>query len=203
MKQFHYDSDMTGGSLMVRESRLIAEMLAVGFTPEQWDQAIRVDNLLQKRSPASANRNAQTILKRLKPLPSEFLWTLREGDDELAAQVSLCGVLQRNLLLAEFMQTVLRDAYVSRTEKLAPYLWSDFLEECAHRDPALRDWTESTRKKTGQVAYRMLAEAGYLNNTRQLQLQPVIIRRELSMLLDAHAMYRIKQTMEVSTWTRA
>ncbi len=47
LEQFHYDSDLIGGSLMVRESRLIADLLLREATPEQWHQAIQIDNILQ------------------------------------------------------------------------------------------------------------------------------------------------------------
>ena len=49
LEQFHYDSDLIGGSLMVRESRLIADLLLLEAIPEQWHQAIQIDNILQKR----------------------------------------------------------------------------------------------------------------------------------------------------------
>lgn len=199
MPQFHYDGDMVGGSLMVRESRVIAGLLLAGTTPEQWDQAIRVDNLLQKRSPASAKRNAQAIRKRLELLAPAFWRVLRDGDDELATQVAFCAVLARNQMLVEFMETLLRDAYVSKTAQLATYLWTEFLEDCAHRDTAIHDWTPSTQKKTGQVAYRILAEVGYLNNTRERKLQKVLVRPEINMMLEEHAKYRIKACMEIST----
>lgn len=199
MAQFHYDGDMVGGSLMVRESRVIAGLLLAGTTPEQWDQAIRVDNLLQKRSPASAKRNAQAIRKRLELLAPAFWRVLRDGDDELATQAAFCAVLARNQMLVEFMETLLRDAYVSKTAQLATYLWTEFLEDCAHRDTAIHDWTPSTQKKTGQVAYRILAEVGYLNNTRERKLQKVLVRPEINMMLEEHAKYRIKACMEIST----
>ncbi|MCK9247120.1 MAG: DUF1819 family protein [Anaerolineaceae bacterium] len=202
IKQFHYDSDMAGGSLMVRESRIVAGLLMDGVTPEQWDDAIRVDNVLQKRTPASAKRNAQAIRKRLERLEPEFWRALRDGDDELATQVAFCGALERNLLLVEFMETVLRDAYMSRAEHLDAFLWLDFLEDRSHRDPAICDWTESTRKKMGQVAFRMLAEVGYLKSTRRLELQHVVLRPEVKTMLEEHYKQRIKKCMEVSAWTR-
>ena len=49
LEHFHYDSDLIGGSLMVRESRLIADLLLREAIPEQWHQAIQIDNILQKR----------------------------------------------------------------------------------------------------------------------------------------------------------
>jgi len=195
---FHYDSDLTGGSLMVRESRIVAELLIEKATPEQWDQAIRVDNLLQKRTPASAKRNAQAIRKRLERLEPEFWQAIRDGDEELATQVALCAALERNLLLVEFMETVVRDAYVTHVEKLEQFHWSDFLEDCAQRDPSIFEWKESSKKKMGQVAFRILAEAGYLKSTRNMVLQHVIIRPEIRVLLDDHYKTRIRKCMEMS-----
>lgn len=129
LEQFYYDSDLIGGSLMVRESRLIADLLLREATPEQWHQAIQIDNILQKRTAASAQRNATAIRKRLERLEPDFWKALRDGDDELATQVAFCGALERNLLLIEFMETVMREAYISQAQYLDSYIWSDFLEK--------------------------------------------------------------------------
>ena len=122
LEQFHYDSDLIGGSLMVRESRIIADLLLQQATAEQWQQAIQLENVLQKRTAASAQRNATAIRKRLERLEPDFWKALRDGDDELATQVAFCGALERNLLLVEFMETVLRDAYTSQAEQLDSYV---------------------------------------------------------------------------------
>lgn len=81
-------------------------------------------------------------------------------------------------------------------------MWADFLEDRSHRDPAICGWKESTKKKMGQVAYRILAEVGYLTSTRKRELQHVLVRPELKAMLENHDKQRIKQCMEVSTWTR-
>ena len=202
LEQFHYDSDLIGGSLMVRESRIIADLLLQQATAEQWQQAIQLENVLQKRTAASAQRNATAIRKRLERLEPDFWKALRDGDDELATQVAFCGALERNLLLLEFMETVLRDAYTSQAEQLDSYVWLDFLEERSQRDPDIVDLKESSKKKMGQVVFRMLAEVGYLKSTRKLELQRVIVRAELRSLLEEHYKQRIKRSMEVSVWTR-
>lgn len=202
IKQFHYDSDIAGGSLMVRESRIVAGLLMDGVTPDQWDEAIRVENVLQKRTPASAKRNATSIRKRLERLEPDFWQALKDGDDELTTQIAFCSALERNLLLVEFMEAVLRDAYISRAEKLDAYHWAEFLEDRSHRDLAICDWKESTRKKMGQVVFRMLAEVGYLKSTRKLELQYVAVRPELKAMLEMYDKQRIQKCMEVSTWTQ-
>lgn len=202
LEQFHYDSDLVGGSLMVRESRVIADLLLRQATTEQWLQAIQTENVLQKRTASSALRNATAIRKRLERLEPDFWKALRDGDDELATQVAFCGALERNLLLVEFMETVLRDAYISQAEQLANYVWLDFLEERSHRDEAISDWKDSSKKKMGQVVFRMLTEVGYLKSTRKMELQRVIIRTELRTLLADHYKQRTKKCMEVSIWSR-
>jgi hypothetical protein len=198
MVGFEYDSDLTGGSLMVRESRMVAGLMLEKATPEEWDQAIRVENILQKKSPASARRNAQAIRKRLERIEPEFWRALRDGDEELATQAAFCAALERNLLLVEFMERVMRDAYVTHAENLELFQWADFLEECAHRDPNIYDWKESSKKKMGQVVFRMLAEMGYLKSTRSLKLQHVVIRPEIRTMLDDTYKQRIRKCMEVS-----
>ena len=201
MHRFHYDSDLIGGSLQVRESRIVADLLLQDASPEQWHEVIQQQNRLQKRAPASAKRVAQAIRKRLERLDAPFWRAIRDGDDELATQVVFCSALERNLLLVEFIETVLKDAFVTRAGVLEPYHWNEFLDERSHRDSTITTWTESSRKKMAQVVYRMLAEVGLLKSTRNMKLQNLMIRSEVRVLLDDSYRYRIKACLEVSNAT--
>lgn len=199
MQAFSYDSDLIGGSLQVRESRIIADLLLQNASSEQWHEAIKVQNLLQKRSPASSKRVAQALRKRLERLDAPFWRAIRDGDDELATQVVFCSALERNLLLVEYVETVLRDAIITRAGVLEPYHWDDFLDERSQRDTAIADWTESSRKKMAQVVYRMLAEVGLLESARNMKLHNILIRSEVRALLDDSYRSRIKACLEVSS----
>ncbi len=199
MREFSYDSDLIGGSLLVREARIIADLLFSKADDSEWKRVIQTDNRLQKRSPATAKRQASALRKRLERLDEPFWRTLRDGDDELASQIAFVAVLERNLLLVEFVETVLRDAFILKTEKLVQYQWMDFLEDRAHRDPAIGTWTESSKKKMGQVAFRILAEVGLLQSTRSLRLQNVLVRPEVNVLLEDSRRYRIKACLNVSS----
>ena len=197
MNDFSYNSDLVGGSLMVRENRIVAELLLDGSSKEDWEQAVVVENRLQKRTPATAKRLAQSIRKRLERVEPEFWRALRDGDENLATQVAFCAALERNLLLIEFMEQVVADAYVTHAESLEIYQWHDFLEDCAHRDPVIHDWTESSKKKMGQVAIRMLAEMGYLADTKSMRLQNVIIRPEIKAMLQDTYKHRILECIDI------
>lgn len=189
---FRYDSDLIGGSLMVRESRIVAELLLAGVDDAAWKAAILDENRLQKARPASAKRMAQAVRKRLVRLPAPFWQVLIEGDDQLATQVAFCAALARNLLLMEFMETVVVDAFVTHAERLEPYQWDDFLADRAFRDPAILGWTEASRRKMGQVAFRMLTEVGLMDDTRNRKLRPLLIRDEVMNLLQQHDFSRIQ-----------
>ena len=199
MHEFSYDSDLIGGSLLVREARIIADLLFSKADVSEWKRVIQTDNRLQKRSPATAKRQASALRKRLERLDEPFWRTLRDGDDELASQIAFVAVLERNLLLVEFVETVLRDAFILKTEKLAQYQWMDFLEDRAHRDPAVADWTDSSKKKMGQVVFRILAEVGLLQSTRSLRLQNILVRPEVNVLLEDSRRSRIKACLNVSS----
>ena len=83
MAEFTYDSDLVGGSLMVRESRIVADLMLSGASRDDWEQAIIVENRLQKRTPATAKRLAQSVRKRLERVEPEFWQALRDGDEDL------------------------------------------------------------------------------------------------------------------------
>ncbi|MGM1051010.1 MAG: DUF1819 family protein [Pseudomonadota bacterium] len=192
---FHYDSDLIGGSLMVRESRIVAELLLAGVDDAAWKAAILDENSLQKARPATAKRMAQAIRKRLVRLPAPFWQVLSEGDDPLATQVAFCAALARNLLLVEFLETVVADAVVTQAERLEPYQWDDFLSERAHRDPAIAGWTASSRRKMGQVVFRMLCEVGLMTDSRNRKLRPLLMRPEVDDLLERHHLIRLQDCL--------
>lgn len=197
--EFHYENDLSGGSLMVRESRAIADLLLQGADVGQWEHQLYIENILQKRSPASIKRNVSTIRKRLERLNPDFWQLLRDGDDELAKQIALCGVLERNPLLVEFMETVVKDAYVARSLQLENYYWIDFLNERAQRDRNIATWKDSSKKKMGQVAFRILTEAGYIKSAQSLELQHVMLRAEIIQLLELNNKQRIKACMQMTS----
>lgn len=53
---------------MIRESRVVADLLFHEVFDDEWDKAIEVENRLQKRTSASAKRIARTLRQRLELL---------------------------------------------------------------------------------------------------------------------------------------
>jgi hypothetical protein len=169
-----YNAEISAGSLMLPESRRIARLLLTHPTPAQWDEALKTENLLQKK-PATARRQARLIRNRLATLDDDGLQIVAEGDGELSTQVLLASAARHSLLLSDF----LRDVYGADLRRLERTLshrqWETFLVECEHRDPAVGAWAATTRKKLFQVIVRILAEAKYLDTARHMGLTPPML----------------------------
>lgn len=169
-----YNAEISAGSLLLPESRRIAKLLLERPTLEQWDEALKDENLLQKK-PATARRQARLIRNRLDTLNEEGLRMVVEGDAELCGQILLACAIRHSQLLGDF----LRDVYQADLKRLENTLshrqWEGFLTECEHRDPSVGEWAESTRKKLFQVIVRILAEAKYLDTARRMGLTPPML----------------------------
>ena len=157
---------------MPLESKRIAALLLTQPDETAWRQAIEIDNILQKKTPATARRQATLIRKRLTTLDVQG-WELITGrESEVQLQLLLAAAIKHSPLLGDF----LRNVYTLRQRGLESTLtlhdWPDFLAECAHHDPAVTQWADSTRAKLFQVILRVLVEVKYLDNVRSMRLTP-------------------------------
>jgi len=192
-----YLGDLIGGSLMIRESQIIAELLLKSPSKEEWSDAIVNQNILQKRSDASAKRNAATIKKRLENLNEEYLEKLAFGSAELSSQLMFAATLINSTMLADFMRNVVIDAKRMFRESLDSSDWESFWDDRSRLFPEFSQMTESTTYKIGQVAFKVLFDAGYIETTRNKKLQNVYLLPEVSTLLNQINRDDIIAAMEV------
>lgn len=167
-----YNAEISAGSLMPLESKRVAGLLLTVPSEAEWTDAIEVQNILQKKTPATARRQATLIRKRLQTLDAVGLQLLVSREAEVAYQLLLASAIKHSKLMGDFMLQV----YAQRQRKLEPNLsvldWHGFLEECAHHDSAVAKWSESTKAKLFQVIVRILAESKYLDNPKSMKLTP-------------------------------
>ncbi|BFT29916.1 hypothetical protein D210916BOD24_10920 [Alteromonas sp. D210916BOD_24] len=178
-----YLGDLIGGSLMLRESQTIAELLLKSPTQDEWHDAIVNRNLLQKRSDASAKRNAATIKKRLAGLSDTYLEKLAFGGTELATQLMFAATLINSPMLADFMRNVVIDAKRVFREFIELKDWESFWEGSIRVYPELGSMSDTSTYKIAQVAFKLLADAGYIDSTRNKKLQNIFLLPEVRSLL--------------------
>ena len=194
-----YNAEISAGSLMLPESRRIARLLLTGPSPEQWLDALKLDNLLQKKTPATARRLAQLIRKRLETLEEEGLTLIATGSHEVATQLLFAAAIKHSRIFADFV----RDVYAGNLRRLEQNLspgkeWEGFLAECVRRDPELANFSDSTKAKVLQVIIRVLAEAHYLDSTRTLRLTPPHLNPDVVSYLERHGETSVLAIMDMT-----
>ncbi|EKO3751602.1 DUF1819 family protein [Vibrio parahaemolyticus] len=192
-----YLGDLIGGSLMITEAQLIAELLLSDPSKEQWDEAIVEQNILQKRSPASAKRNAATIKKRIANLGNKFLSALVNANHEEAAQLMMAATLMNSPLLADFMRTVVMDAKRMYRENIDMKDWEYFWEDKCRIYPDFADMSEASTYKIAQVAFKVMTDGGFLESTKTKLLTNIYITPDVRDLLVEMDRDDIIQAMEI------
>jgi hypothetical protein len=123
------------------------------------------------------------IRKRLSTLDAAGWKLIAERESEITNQLLLVGAIKHSQLLGDFMRNVYASCQRRLEPSFAPSDWGDFLIECAHQDPAVTNWSNTTKAKLFQVTVRILAETKYLVSAKTMQLSPralhPVVRRYL------------------------
>lgn len=196
--QGRYKADIAGGSLKLRESRIVASLLLNGVDNSAWKNALEVENVLQKRSPGTAKRQASLIRSRLETMEPAMWALVRDGSMMTATHALFATAIKHSVLLGDFMDLVVRDQFRMFRQDLPKKLWLDFVEKCQDRDPDMPLWQESTANKLGDSVYRILAEVGYLQDNQRYILQPIQISSEVMAYLREYEEHYVLRCIQVS-----
>ncbi|MHB9007150.1 MAG: DUF1819 family protein [Limisphaerales bacterium] len=174
-----YRADITAGALKIAESRVIADLLVRRVAEAGWKQAITKDNVLKAKNPATAIRLARLIRQRLETMSPELWRMVRDGTVVVATHAVLAAAVKHSYLLGDFLDLAVRDQYQRFGKALTKKLWRDYLEDCRGRDPQMPQWQESTIRRMGSSVFQILAQAGYIQDTRTMLLQRALITAEV------------------------
>lgn len=196
--EMRYSADITAGALKLQESRLVADLLLRRVDREGWKDAIVTKNVLQARSPATAKRLAKLIRGRLDAMGPE-LWTLvRDGAGTVATHAIFAAAVKHSPLLGDFLDLVIGEQYRLFSPALSNKIFADYLDGCRERDPEMPQWNESTRSRLRSSVFQMLAQAGYIENTRSLKLQTVHVADQVVRFLKAHGETYVLRCIQVA-----
>ncbi len=170
---------VTGTSLLLPESRQIAQLLLDGVYKDGWNKAIVVDNILQKRSPKTAQGIAALIRDRLQLMKPELWDFVAKADTTLASQALLASIVKHSHLIGDFMDQVLRENIEQFKPEIGRRDWELYFETCQQVAPEIKNYSETTLKKIRRITFRILADVQYLENINSGRLTPVYLDPEL------------------------
>jgi hypothetical protein len=196
--EMRYKADITAGALKLPESRLVADLLLRKADAEGWKDAIVTRNVLQARSPATARRLTKLIQGRLETMGPDLWKLVRDGKGSVAAHAVFAAAVKHSPLLGDFLDLVVGEQYRVFGTALTNKMFADYLDGCRERDPDMPQWNESTRRRLRSSVFQMLAQAGYVENTRTLKLQTVHVAEQVLRYLKANYEEYVLRCIQVS-----
>jgi len=193
-----YKANIGGGELKITESRIIAGLLLDNADDKDWHQAIVVDNVLQHKSPAFAQRQSNLIRARLSLMKPELWNLIKEGSKKVATDAVFAAAIKHSPLLADFLDLVVREEFNAYGKALTKIHWKKYLAGCHARDPNMPKWAESTETRLASSIWGILVEAGYLSDKRKKCLQAVQISPEVINYLKNEQEEKVLRCIQVS-----
>ena len=193
----HYRADITAGALKLPETRVIADLLLSHTDPQGWNEAIVTKNVLQVRNPATARRLTQLIRGRLELMGPDLWMLVRDSKGEVATQAVFASAVKHSRLLGDFLEIVVAEQYRLFSTALTDKLWDEHLQGCRERDTDMPLWSETTSRRLRSSVFQMLAQVGYVENTRSLRLQTVHVADQVLRYLTANNETYVLRCMQV------
>ena len=192
-----YRADITAGALKVPESRQIADLLLQGTNDMGWKDALYDRNILQTRSPKTATRLALLLRGRLELMDADLWKLVRDGSGTVATHACLAAAVKHSTLLGDFLGLVVQEQYQCYAVALSHKLWEDYIVDCRRRDPDMPRWSDSTIARLRSSVFQILAQAGYVENTRTLKLQTVHMASQVLDYLTEHHEHYVLRCIQV------
>jgi len=175
-----YNGSLTAEQFLFYEIRIAARLYLDGKTIEEAIEEIKKDNLFQYPTEREVSRLARACYKRLNALDNEeLIRELATAPVSVAKQINLYAIMKYNRLVWEFMIQVIGEKYRNQDFAFSRKDINSFLTRLQAQDDSIAAWSEGTINKIKSVLVRMLIETEYLDNNKDIDLNPVFLCEEL------------------------
>jgi len=175
-----YNGSLTAEQFLFYEIRIAARLYLDGKAIEEAIEEIKKDNLFQYPTEREVSRLARACYKRLNALDNEeLIRELASAPVTVAKQINLYAIMKYNRLVWEFMIQVIGEKYRNQDFAFSRKDINSFLTRLQAQDDSVATWSEGTINKIKSVLVRMLVETEYLDNIKDVDLNPVFLCEEL------------------------
>jgi hypothetical protein len=175
-----YNGSLTAEQFLFYEIRIAARLYLDGKAIEEAIEEIKKDNLFQYPTEREVSRLARACYKRLNALDNEeLIRELASAPVSVAKQINLYAIMKYNRLVWEFMIQVIGEKYRNQDFAFSRKDINSFLTRLQAQDDSVATWSEGTINKIKSVLVRMLVETEYLDNIKDVDLNPVFLCEEL------------------------
>lgn len=136
--------------------------------------------LIMRRSNARTNqREFQEMMKRYLALTPHQRNLIAETDANSQKHLALLGFCKANAFIRDFIVEVVREKFLSLDYQLTDGDYLSFFNRKMELHPELEQFAESTTKKARQVTWRILEEAGLIDNTKDRIVLPQFVNQRV------------------------
>ena len=134
----------------------------------------------------TTDREFREIKHRLEKLTPEQIEVIVHGDLISQRQIAFLGVCKHYDFIRDFTVDVIRDKALVFNYQIHESDYNGFINGRVDIHPELEAFSETTLKKAKQVMFRILEQAGIINNAVEKIIQPQILQAKVikSILVD-------------------
>ena len=175
-----YNGGLTREQFLFYEIRIVSSLYLQGYSKEEIIKKINDENLFQFPTERMTTSIAGTCFMRIEALQSETLvYHLANSPVEVAKQINLYAMMKQNLLVWDFMTTVIGEKF--RTQEL-DFSRKDinlFFFRLQEQNDDVASWKDSTINRIKQVLTKILIVCDYLDSHKATKLNTITICPEL------------------------
>ena len=176
-----YLLSFTAATVLAIDMRILAKDY---LECQNWNDVllhVRKDNILQRRTVSTSSRIASELITRLQKLNNEELEYLANSDIEICKMLSWVAICRTYDFIRDFAIEVVREHYLFGTMNVTYTDYASFINMKSEFHPELNSVTEATLQKLRQVLFKMMSEAGIIEE--KTHIIPTIMPPELLNLL--------------------
>lgn len=175
-----YNAGLTREQFLFHEMRIVASFICDGLSKEETIEKIKEENLFQFPTERMISSIARACFKRIEALESDNLLDyLAHASPEVAKQINLYAMMKYNLIVWDFMITVIAEKFRTQEFSFSKKDLNLFFFRLQEQNDSVASWSDSTINKIKQVLTKSLLECGYLDSTKSKKLNAVLIVPEL------------------------
>lgn len=127
----------------------------------------------------TTEREFREIKHRLEKLTPDQLEVLVHGDLISQKQIAFLGVCKHYDFIRDFTVDVIRDKALVFDYQIRESDFNSFINSKISTHPELEEFSETTLKKGKQVMFRILEQAGIINNAIDKMIQPQLLQKDV------------------------
>lgn len=179
-----YSFAFTAASMKFHDFMRLANVVAeegMDIETEQPDP-----HLIMRRDNRRTNiREFRELLKRYRQMTPAQRRLLTEVDLPSQRQLAMVGICKLYAFVRDFVIEVVREKFLGLDYQLTEGDFRSFFNRKRDLHPELEEFSDSTTRKARQVTWRMLEQAGLIDNTKHRRILPQYVQPRVAEAIGA------------------